>query len=317
MKESPFIYNVVAENDKFYGRDEIIREILGYTAKNNDFGNVWLLGQNQVGKTSILKRIQRYNSQNIQISNNRTVKFIYIDCQYFFPKDDFLNYFARQVNYTLSLGVAESESDFFTSVFNQVYLHNIYIVYLFDEFDSIFNHIDDFDIKLSMNIMKTVRSIINGIQHLPNQPKLIGAVFSSRKIYGDVTNGFKNIGSPLNFLKIDIPWFGIEDIQLLVEHYGCANIFTKNDYLFCFRLSKGHPKLVQKTLELIYFNKKHMHNILTEKQISNELLIYSKSSINEIEDLNIPKEIIDSFSSLGIKLKINLLVTSLEFEAKK
>ncbi len=92
MKKNPFIYYEPVKGDDFYNREEIIKKIERITFRSKSQGNVWLVGERQVGKTSLLQKIYHlYLDNNPEIELYGTnkefkVEFIYFNCQMI--KDD-------------------------------------------------------------------------------------------------------------------------------------------------------------------------------------------------------------------------------------
>ncbi|HLP48915.1 MAG TPA: hypothetical protein VK469_23445 [Candidatus Kapabacteria bacterium] len=52
---NPFIYNSPVRGADFYNRDVIIDRLLKETVTGKTLGNVWITGERQVGKTSLLR----------------------------------------------------------------------------------------------------------------------------------------------------------------------------------------------------------------------------------------------------------------------
>lgn len=313
---SPFIYKNPVWGEKFYNREALIEEILNYTVRDGDMGNVWLFGQRQVGKTSVLKQIEHNSkTQNHKTFNGKDVKFVYFDCQGVQHKSEILNEIAYKIN--LDLGFPEINNpkpDFFTSIFNQIHENNFYIILLLDEFDCILTNHNIEDKVLSERILKNIRSNINGIQLLRGQPKLLGVVFTSRQFYDELTKPFTGIGSPLNYLQKEIEWFDDEGIEGLLQLYlpHESEIFGKAEISLCLKLSSGHPKIVQRCLETIYKYKTDK-NPINQLEIEQEVRQFIENSELSRSRLRIPDKILQKSKKLGIKeFSISLGIISIK-----
>jgi hypothetical protein len=311
-----FCYTGPVKNDQFVDRNEILNSIINYTT-GHDLGNIWLQGDFQTGKTSTL-----YNLPIEPIIDNSTgvnYRFVYFDCQCFLTRKSLLEAIAAKINLELDLGVQTTDvyEDYFTAVFAAVHRTHQYVIIMFDEFDSLFSKISREDLGASMTTMKNIRSALNGIQFLPRQPKLMGAVFSSTKSYEDLTDKFEFIGSKLNYNTLQINWFDHGDIKLLAKTYLAEDLklLTDDDILNCYRISHGHPMVAQKVLELIYSTRKSGIDI-KYSQIAKECRQFIKFYSPILEKAKIPKYVFDRLYNLGIKVKVNLLAASIELESK-
>ena len=320
--KSPFIYNNPLTNSYFFNREKIIKDILDYTFRGHDLGNIWLYGERQVGKTTILKYLEHLNNNNNFITcTGKYVKFIYFDCQSIQKKDDTLNEITSKIALDLNLVNNFKTEKLFTSVFRKVIEKNLYLVLLLDEFDSLLSYYDIKDKISSANIIKNIRSNLNGIQKLRGQPKLMSAVFSSNDKYKIITDPFKCIGSPLNCLEIELDWFTKFEIYELIKKYlpNEYALFNDKDIAFCFKQSHGHPMLVQKSLEVLYKFKKNgtkINKSEIEKEINNFISRTNAIWLN----IKLPQKIKSELEKLGknfkFKFGVNLGVVSLDMENK-
>ena len=55
---NPFVYNEPVKGADFFNREEIIDDLLNETIRGKSHGNVWLTGERQVGKSSLLQYIE-------------------------------------------------------------------------------------------------------------------------------------------------------------------------------------------------------------------------------------------------------------------
>lgn len=319
---SPFIYNNPVINEYFFNRDKLIEDILDYTFLKKDLGNIWLYGERQVGKTSLLKHLEaKCKNNNLKTYTEKEVKLIYFDCQGIHDKENTLNEIAFKINLDLQLINTTKAFDLFNSVFEKILEKNIYIVLLLDEFDSLLSYYDVNDKKSSAYLLKNLRSNSNSIQKLPGQPKLMSVVFASNSNYKELTNPFKNIGSPLNCLEIEMDWFMEYEIEKLLKKYlpKESGLFNNDDLILCFKLSHGHPMLIQKTLELLY-NSKKATKIIDEKEIEKEINKFIMQTNSVWLNMKLPRKIIKRIQKFGknfkVKFGVNIGKLAIEIENK-
>ncbi len=93
--KNSFIYNAPVRGIDFCNREEIIKKLLYETVTGRSKGNVWVTGERQVGKTSLLRYIQsKYENYDKKIKlypteENFSVAFIYLNVQDTETRDDF------------------------------------------------------------------------------------------------------------------------------------------------------------------------------------------------------------------------------------
>jgi Cdc6-like AAA superfamily ATPase len=303
---SPFIFNNPVNGENFFDRENVLEDMLNYLFRRRDRGNIWLLGQRQSGKTSILKHLEtEFNKIKHKTNKGQLVKFIYFDCQAVSNKALLFDEIASKIGLNLDLSHKSTirvASDYFTSVFKQILEKNYYIILLLDEFDALLDYHGNRDERIKAeNVVKDIRVRINGIPKLPRQPKLISAVFASDRRYKDLASHFK-IGSPLNYFEIELEWFDDTQIEKLIQQYlpNDYSIFNHNDIHLCFQLSQGHPKLVQKVLDLIYCQK--MAGKMDKKVIKEDTKEFIQKTPTVICNLKVPGYIKTRLNEIGVKV---------------
>lgn len=303
---SPFIFNNPVTGETFFNRENVLEDMLNYLFRRRDRGNIWLLGQRQSGKTSILKHLEtEFNKIKHKTNKGQLVKFIYFDCQAVSNKALLFDEIASKIGLNLDLSHKSTirvASDYFTSVFKQILEKNYYIILLLDEFDALLDYHGNRDERIKAeNVVKDIRVRINGIPKLPRQPKLISAVFASDRRYKDLASHFK-IGSPLNYFEIELEWFDDTQIEKLIQQYlpNDYSIFNHNDIHLCFQLSQGHPKLVQKVLDLIYCQK--MAGKMDKKVIKEDTKEFIQKTPTVICNLKVPGYIKTRLNEIGVKV---------------
>ena len=305
---SPFIYEKPVTGKYFFERKTLFDKMFNHLFRSNDLGNIWLQSDLQVGKTSVLKQICKSHNKDNYTNKMQEVKFVYLDCQGITPScqkttpnaNDLLISIAESI--AIELGMSSNfvkNYDFYYDIFRQVQENNFYIILLLDEFDSLFTIFDIVDKRVCANIIKQMRSNINSIGKIKGQPKLMGAVFSANKPYEYYSKNLGNIGSQLNYLPLNIEWFDDLSIEKLINQYlPNDTFFNEDDIKLCFSISKGHPKLVQKVLDIIYKSKINNNN--QAGAIIDEAKTFIAETSCLWENINIPNYILKRLEDLNI-----------------
>ena len=297
---SPFIFDKPVTGKHFFGRKTLLDKMFNHLFRSNDLGNIWLQSDLQVGKTSLLKHIYKLFNNRYHTNTLKKIQFIYFDCQGTTNTENLLNEIAETIAIELEISSNFVNGDnFYYDIFRQVHENDIYIIVLLDEFDSLFTIFDVFDKKICARVIKQMRSNINSIRKIKGQPKLMGAVFSANKPYEYFSKNLGNIGSHLNYLPLNIEWFDDLSIEKLINQYlPNDTFFNVDDIKLCFSISKGHPKLVQKVLNIMYKSKINNNNqagaiideaktFITETSCFWENIKIPNYILKRLEDLNI------------------------------
>jgi len=144
MKPNPFIYNTPVRGEDFCNRVDSIQRLLNQTVTGKSQGNVWLVGERQVGKTSLLRYIQlAYEDFNERIQiygSNKTVKvaFIFLNCQTLKHPDDYYHHIYQSLinHFDFKRIIQDNPYACYIEAFKRVYALNYYIVLLLDKFDA-------------------------------------------------------------------------------------------------------------------------------------------------------------------------------------
>lgn len=308
---SPFIYNRSVTGKKFYNRDEIIESILYYTFRSANLGNIWLLGERQVGKSSILREIaQRFEFINFTTIGEKNVKFIYLNCQTVSNLDvnKFYNLVGSRINEYLELKIRKFENDYeyLMQISQQVYNENYYLVLLLDEFDALICKLLEEGSSKLATFLANFRTFINGEEYVNSSDKFISVVAASNERYEELTAGLeKHYGSPVNWKVEEIEWFNETQVRGLANKYlnEVKVNYRNKDIDFCYKLTKGYPVFVQKVLDLI-FRYYEIQKDVDYKKIEEEFNQFLKDTYYFWLKLRIPRRSIERLKKLGISVKI-------------
>lgn len=266
--EIPFIYNAPVRGTDFCNREKIIKKLLHETVTGRSQGNVWVTGERQVGKTSLLRYIQsKYENygKKIKLYPSKeyfNVAFIYLNVQDTETRDDFYRILRQSLKNFFDFKI-ETMKDAYSDYINALkYLYleqKMYIVFLVDEFDAFIGHLADANPKSATSFLAELNKLIHGISEIKKEPKLFSCIFAANHTIEELAQdkGLDMRGSGLVVESKELDWFTREQVDDLAQHYLKDNStrFTKVDIDFCFKMTQGYPYFVQKLFSIIYEKK--------------------------------------------------------------
>jgi virulence-associated protein VapD len=271
IKTNPFIYNAPLGVVDFYNREEIIEKLLKETATGRSQGNVWVTGERQVGKTSLLKYIDsEYGKfgksvkkvQLYRMEGFHEVAFIYLNIQDNKTRDDFYRNLRQSLKDTFDFKIETKDEPFqdYLEALKHLYVERcIYTIFLIDEFDAFIENLASKDQDAATSFIAELNRMIQGISTLKNEPKVFGCVFTANHTIEDLMkeNEIKRRGSGLVVESMELPWFDKLQIEELAHKYLKGNPiqFLPEEIDFCFKMTQGYPYFVQKLFYLMYNEK--------------------------------------------------------------
>ncbi len=258
---NPFIYNQPVKGDDFYNREKVVDHILKEVAFGKTQGNVWITGERQVGKTSLLQYIQLFYAdykEGIRLygtDGEYKIAFIFANVQHCLTKDDFFN--------TLEIGIKNyfdykfpDSSDYFQKIIEYLYkTEKIYTIFLIDEFDAFIQNLCTSDKSCAEGFLSGLASTLQGVSAL-NNARPFGFVFTANHNIKELVDecGLKQSGSGLIVESIELDWFNSDQVSKLAKHYlkDDNNCFDQNEIDFCYKIAKGYPYFTQKLFALMY-----------------------------------------------------------------
>jgi hypothetical protein len=268
---NPFIYNTPVRGEDFCNREEIIQTLLKHAVIGKSQGNVWIVGERQTGKTSLLRYIQLshedYNERIHVYGTNEKMKvaFIYMNCQTLKKPNDYYDKVFQSLNDFFDFKIKRQDDHYtcFIDALTKVYELKHYIVFLLDEFDAfiqkmIHTNPDQVDIFLSeLNNMSQAFSKIKG------EPKIFSCVFAANYTPGELLKNITISGSGLISEMIVLPFFTCDHIHELATRYlqNHTLSFSDSEIQFCYKITNGYPYLVQKLLSIMYDQKMRLPQV--------------------------------------------------------
>jgi hypothetical protein len=270
FKGNPFIYNAPVRGEDFYNRDEIIGRLMKETVTGRSQGNVWITGERQVGKTSLLRYIQtKHECENgrAQLYDSEAKDYFNTALIYLNVQDNKTrNHFYRNLQQSLKNFFdfkLESLDDPFKNYVNTLkhlyFNQKYYIVFLLDEFDAFIENLADQSVDEASVFLTELNKMIQGVSDLKNEPKVFGCIFTANHTIEDLMkeNDIKRRGSGLVVESLELPWFSGKQIEELAQQYLEDNPiqFSSREIDFCYKMTQGYPYFVQKLFSIMYDHK--------------------------------------------------------------
>ncbi|MCU0289612.1 MAG: AAA-like domain-containing protein [Acidobacteria bacterium] len=252
---NPFNHGSPVKDEEFFGRQEIIDNILSFLSKENEF-NFTIFGQRRMGKTSLLRKIQEVANK---VNHTYPVYFNLQDkARTQLPQ--LLFEIAKQITAALGLQLEVKENDFIDSQasfnFKEKFIPSVFaelrnekgqLLLLFDEFD-VLGEIEDIEGNLIIGAFayKTfipfIASLLEEIQINKYPLKIIFAVGRNykdldRQRFGQITK----FGP-----QEEIANFTLEETRKLLKKYSEHIIPFKEEAINeIYMLTSGHPYFTQ------------------------------------------------------------------------
>ncbi len=262
---NPFIYNAPVRGGHFFNRDETLEKLLNETVTRVSQGNVWITGERQVGKTSLLRHIQaKYENQDQKVKLYGTDRFfdtafIYLNAQDISSRDDFYRLLRHGLKnyFDFKIDPLQDPYESFIQVMTHLHLEQkTYIVFLLDEFDAYIENLAGEKTGTATAFLAEWNKIIQGISEIKNGPKVFGCIFAANNTVEELVkeNNIKRRGSGLLVEAIELPWFSQEQVTYLAFHYLNRNTvsFSLQETEFCYKMTNGYPYFVQKLYSIMY-----------------------------------------------------------------
>ncbi|MCP4218559.1 MAG: ATP-binding protein [bacterium] len=264
---NPFIYNVPVRGIDFCNRETTIDKILHETVTGRTQGNVWITGERQVGKSSLLRYIQsKYENFDEKVrlypdTDLYDVSFIYVNIQDGRNRDDFYRLLRQGLKnlFDFKIDVKDNAYESFIDALKYVYLQKNYVVFLVDEFDAFIQHLAATETEPATIFLAELNKLIQGISEIKNEPKVFSCIFAANRSIEELVTakGIDLRGSGLVLENTQLEWFTPQQVRELAWHYLSDNViwFEEDDIDICFKMTQGYPYFVQKFFSILYTEK--------------------------------------------------------------
>lgn len=268
---NPFIYNSPVRGADFYNRDVTIDRLLKETVTGKTLGNVWITGERQVGKTSLLRYIQSTyedNNEKVRLYGGKddyfSVAFVYLNVQDNKSREDFFNNLQQSLKSFFDFKLESREKDAKKNFLNSLdYLHfkkKYYIVFLLDEFDAFIETLAAGDRESASSLLAELNTLTEGSASASKDGvKRFSCIFAANHTPHDLLKEdiIRRIGSGLITQSIKLDWFNHSQVEELAQNYLKDNPvqLTDEEIEFCFKMTQGYPYFVQVLFSIIYEHK--------------------------------------------------------------
>lgn len=266
--ENPFIYNAPVRGTDFFNRNEIMEKLLLETVTGKSQGNVWVTGERQVGKTSLLRYVQsKYEHYDKKIKLYPTeehfdVAFIYLNVQDTKNSDDFYQNLRQSLKNFFDFKIETKDNSYrsFIDALHYLYFEQkYYIVFLVDEFDAFIEHHAAEDPKKATLFLAEFNKLIQGISDIKDEPKIFSCIFAANHTIDELLkeNDLDRRGSGLVLETMELDWFSKKQVEELARLYLRDNSlrFSPGDIDFCYNMTLGYPYFVQKLFSILFTEK--------------------------------------------------------------
>lgn len=292
---NPFVYNSPVKGKDFFNREKAVEKILKETVRGKSQGSIWITGERQIGKTSLIKHIQSMNddfSEKVRpygTKKSLDVAFVFANVQGCENVDEFFNTLWQGLKDFFDFKLRKTNSGYknFLNAMTEVYLkRKHYTVFLIDEFDAFIETIAYKDIQVATNFLAKLSSLLQEIDEIDEGSKTFSCVFTANHDIKELlnANGIDNRGSGLIVEALNLKWFTKLQVGQLAKRYmkDCDFQFSEKEIELCFKSTQGYPYFTQKMLSLMYDAKKIITN---EKQYRNTVKVEFGEMFKEtIED---------------------------------
>jgi hypothetical protein len=261
---NPFVFTEPISDKRFCDREEAIKFVEKFTLASESVGNVWINGERQIGKTSLLHKLFLLHNTETKIitryGKESKVTFVYTNVQDCISKDDFFFYLYQKLKETFDfkLKITKNNQQNFLQTLDYIYQKtNSFIVFLVDEFDACLRLIAETDKTAVKQMLNTINRISEGEILQTGLIKKASFVFASNHSLTDLANmDIVPFGS-FSVHEYELKWFAQTDIKSMVDLYLAQSKikFTQKEIKLCYEATSGYPYFTQKLLAIMYEQK--------------------------------------------------------------
>jgi len=313
-KPNPFVYGKPLRISDFFNRDEIIDNLLDITVSGRMQKDVWVTGERQVGKTSLLKYIQRKSKNKnfdrkielYETGESLNVSFHYITTQSTNSKGEFYRKLLHRLEKDFSFQTEPSDKpvlDFIDALKDIYSKKKYYIVFLVDEFDAFLKNLAVDNPNNASLFLSEINELLEGT-HEDMDGKIFSCIFTANRTLRDSLeeNDVEGSGSGLVLERnIDLPWFNKEQVEELAHQYlkNHHTQFSELETSFCFKMTQGYPYFVQLLYHIMYKQKQADPDPKSYiSKVKEEYGKNFKETVKVWSGTNMPKRTLEKLQSL-------------------
>jgi len=273
---NPFVYNCPVRGKDFFNREKTIEKILTETITGKSQGNIWITGERQIGKSSLLRHIQNLNeTTKYKITpygsqRNLDVAFVYSNVQGCESEEVFFDTLWQNLKDYFDFKrkkITSGYENFIRGIQEAYSERNFYVLFLIDEFDAFIQTIAYKDPSNATRFLAKLSSLLQEVDEVNEGSKSFGCVFTANHDMKELLNEnlIDSRGSGLIVEAINLKWFTRAQVQGLAKTYLKDNEiqFSEMEIDLCYGATHGYPYFTQKMMSLMYDARK---NIKDEKE---------------------------------------------------
>jgi AAA+ ATPase superfamily predicted ATPase len=268
---NPFVYNEPVKGDDFFNREKIIEDLLDETIREKSHGNIWLTGERQVGKSSLLQYIEcecgkKKETINVSgIKDKFNVKYIYTNVQDCDTKEKFYQNLRQSLKNRFDFKLKNPDDPLiaFKDAVKYCFENRHYILFLIDEFDAFVQNLIHTDSLLAVTFLGEFNKLLSGVEGVAGTPKILGTILTANNTYADsIENLPIQGGSGLITIHKDLDFFSLQQVIQMAQTYLKNDViqFTESEIELCFKLTKGYPYFIQRLFHILYKLKQNKSN---------------------------------------------------------
>ncbi len=301
---NPFVYNSPVRGKDFFNREATVQKILRETVTGKSQGSIWITGERQVGKSSLMRRIQSMNKNFketvIPYGTDRklNVAFIFANMQAGQTEDDFYKNLWQGMKDFFDFNERENDNNYenFIAGLSEAYLkRNYYIVFLVDEFDAYIQTLAYETPQAATAFLAKLSTLLQEVDEIDEGQKTFSCVFTANHDIKELLNEnyISSRGSGLIVESLTMKWFSKNQVKALARKYLRGNEiqFTDKELELCFAATHGYPYFTQKMLSMMYELKKR--NYLSaksyEKKVKADFTEMFKETLEDWGGENMPQ----------------------------
>ncbi len=288
ITQNPFVYFEPVQGDDFSNREAIVNEIVKKTLLDKSQANIWITGERQVGKTSLLQQIEKlHRGDNPTVTLYGTnqefkVRFVYFNCQLIRDESDFYKNITQCLanHFPGKLDDMENPYDNFINWLKALRMKHYYIIFLFDEFDAFISKFARRSPENTSHFLDTFNVIKQELPYQKGRQRAFGVICASNCTIGELTEDLGVAGSGLVFFQeLDLSHFDEKQVSHLANQYLENNQvqFTGDEIRFCFKMTHGYPLFTQNLFYIMYEEKKKAPGAPDKNYLKNVKKEYGKA----------------------------------------
>lgn len=266
---NPFVFTEPISDKRFCDREEAIKFVEKFTLSSESAGNVWINGERQIGKTSLLHKLFLKNKNEPKIvkryGRESSINFVYTNVQDCINKDEFFFYLYQKLkeSFDFKFKISNDNQKNFLLALEYIYEKtNNFMVFLIDEFDACLRLISETNKTEVKQLLNTINRISEGEILQTGLVKKAAFVFASNHSLTDLAEMEIVPYGSFSVQEYDLKWFSESDVKEMIKKYLTQREvkFTAKEIKLCYKVTSGYPYFTQKLLGIMYEQRPNFPN---------------------------------------------------------